>query len=137
MRYKFSFTKTISLKKICLVLTIPVMLFTMIVAPAGVIGIGPQRASAADPRGDWWTQYTRTRDKAMSDCRAFAFSGLTNYSQCLGTNYVSSGSLGPHSRYFQWEIVWGKYTCYTEMHIGNNYHIFYNQYYYCANIYRS
>ena len=45
-----------------------VMSLLMTLLPSGFGMIGAQTASAADPRGDWYTQYQVTRNSAQTTC---------------------------------------------------------------------
>lgn len=82
----------------------------------------PNGASAADPRGDWYTQQQVTHNAAVAACQRA--SNTAQYGGCVGTSYVTSGSYGPNSRYFQWQVNFSGAVCVGTYYIGDGYAIF-------------
>jgi hypothetical protein len=107
-------------QKIKVLLVSIVLALSMLAAPFGIFGT--QKASAADPRGDWYTQYSITRDSSGNYCVNYQYDNQRGY--CIEWFYVDSGSYGPNSRYFIWRIHWSNMDCYRAYYIGNNYYIF-------------
>lgn len=123
-------TKILSQKVSFLLLT-PVFILGFLIAPVGSFGtFGTQIASAADPAGDWYTQYERTKSAAYDSC-FWQARNQPSIGSCVGVLYLTSNSYGDHSRYFNYNIYWQNLGCQVTYYIGNSYYIFNTVYYTC------
>ena len=118
-------SKTFS-RRLAILLVTPVMVLGMLVTPFGVFA--PQKASAADPHGDWYQQYATTQSYAWQNCYHFQ---PTNGS-CSNVVYITSGVSGTSSRQFVWNIYWAFYICTLKVSIYNNNYIYNADFTYCV-----
>lgn len=94
--------------------------------------IGTQKASAADPRGDWNTQYHQTRKYTYDYCVYIAY---RSGAWCLEYKYITYHSSASHnatSRWFKWKYYYvGKnyqtYRCVLTTYVNSKGVYYYNQ----------
>lgn len=116
-------------KSATLLLIVPTLMFAMLATPVGSMGsFGSQKASAADPRGDWVTQYHITQAYVKSQ-----FSAHCPPSPCT-VSYITSflPPENPNSRVFRWETYRPGFRCHWDVYIGNNYYVWKVISSYCA-----
>ncbi len=99
-------------------IVVAVIMFTGLSAfgPTNVGVFGSQKASAADPHGNWSTQRDITRSVVSNRCHQQA--GL------WAIDYISSGTHGSSSRSFQWRCVYHYiYGDGRQLNVGYDYHV--------------
>lgn len=112
--------KSIFRKKIKMALVAGLIILSSAVAPLGVFG--SPKASAADPLGDWYTQYQITANASVNYCHDHAYQDARGACIRLGAEY--NGPYGANSRWFAWYMHWSAMTCVKTYYISNNYIVF-------------